>query len=246
MPEQMSPQEEQVYSDAPADPEHGDDADELAQDEIDELAGEHTHEGDDGASRFDPADVPPPSPPAATVTPEAFERAAKKVAQAFVRYTKVVADQFPQLEADLTPCPLCPELHPGFVNVADAGRLPEEVAQVVDLFLGRTQEAEYLQSPETAACDRCDALGKVRSGSKVANYALLTCPKCNGTGFYPPPNGASPATVTPFATGSNGSDEQFRAAPEDADAFGSPRLLANGTENPNYGRMPQYKDPKLP
>ena len=32
----------------------------------------------------------------------------------------------------------------------------------------------------------------------------------------------------------------------DADAWGSPRLLADGQENPNYGRMPQYKDPAYP
>jgi hypothetical protein len=32
----------------------------------------------------------------------------------------------------------------------------------------------------------------------------------------------------------------------DADAWGSPRLLDDGQENPNYGRMPQYKDKSLP
>jgi hypothetical protein len=30
------------------------------------------------------------------------------------------------------------------------------------------------------------------------------------------------------------------------DVWGSPKLLPDGQENPNYGKMPQYKNPTLP
>jgi hypothetical protein len=32
----------------------------------------------------------------------------------------------------------------------------------------------------------------------------------------------------------------------DSDPWGSPRLLHDGQPNPNYGRMPQYRDPNFP
>ena len=48
-----------------------------------------------------------------------------------------------------------------------------------------------------------------------------------GVEFPPPPSEG------PVATG-------------DVDIWGSPRLLDDGQENPNYGKMVQYKNPELP
>jgi hypothetical protein len=246
MPDTMSTQEERVYSETAADPLEPDESDDVPEQGDQLPAGRPDHEGDDGESERIPPDAPPPVPPAGSLTPEEFEARARKVAQAFVRYTKTVTDQLATLADDLTPCPLCPELHPGFVNVHDAGRMPPEVAQVVDMFLGRTLEAEYKDNAETGACEACDGLGKVRSGSKVAHFALLTCPRCQGTGFFPPPNSGAPVQVTGAPVAAVADGEPFRAAQADADPFGSPRLLTNGTENPNYGKMPQFKDSTLP
>lgn len=246
MPEAMSPEEEQVYTDAEADEIAKVAVEEEAEAPAEIPADAHPHEGDDTDAVTSSEAEPTPSPSAGSITLEEFEQRAKKVAQSFATYTRKVSSELPMLADDLTPCPLCPELHPGFVDVNDAGRLPAEVVQVVELFLGRQQEAEYRSNAETKACDGCDGLGKVKSGSKVANYALLTCPQCQGTGFYPPPNGAVPTAPPPVKDGNGNLVETFRAEQTNEDPWGSPRLLANGTENPNYGRMPQYKDATLP
>lgn len=246
MPENMSPEEEAVYTDTGADVLEGMTEDEAAAVFEEPPAGEHSHEGDDGSGQSDPPPEPPPEPSAGSITPEEFEQRATKVARAFGRYEKAVTDQLPMLTDDLTRCPLCPELHPGFVDVHDAGRLPAEIVAVVDLFLGHQREADYLPSPDTHACEGCDGLGKVRSGSRVANQELLMCPRCNGSGFYPPAGLRDASAPPPRLDGNGNILETFKAERADTDPWGSPLLLANGTENPNYGRMPQFKDANLP
>jgi hypothetical protein len=105
---------------------------------------------------------------------------------------------------------------------------------------------EYRLASQVRECDHCSGWGKVLSGSKVASHELVTCPSCKGYGYVPPPvpsdNGySSAAQVDP---GNMGGDES--EPPADSDIWGSPRLLPDGQENPNYGKMPQYKIASLP
>jgi hypothetical protein len=106
---------------------------------------------------------------------------------------------------------------------------------------------DYLPATQTRACDQCAGWGKVLSGSRLAAHETVTCPACKGYGYVPPPipsdNGyAQAAQVTPGGVGLEDESEP----PADTDIWGSPRLLPDGQENPNYGKMPQYKIATLP
>lgn len=169
-----------------------------------------------------------------------------KTEKAGVTYSKKVLDTLGELAESLSPCPLCPDVHKGFIDLNDAGRIPDELVAVVQAFLGVQREADYNASPTTHTCDACGGLGKVKSGSRVPNYVTLTCSPCQGTGFVPPPGGSSPGLAVVPGGASTPDGEQFTAPATDSDPWGSPRLLENGVENPNYGKMPQFKDPNLP
>jgi hypothetical protein len=109
-----------------------------------------------------------------------------------------------------------------------------------------TQEADYPASPDVRRCGKCDGLGKVATGSRVPKWTTISCGDCRGHGFVPPPgmvaNGSGPPERVVVAVGAG--DQS--GPPADADPWGSPRLLPDGQENPNYGRMPQYKAAELP
>lgn len=221
--------------------------------EVEQDAPGDADDAQDGDAQGD-APGEPPEPPADETPPEgavgptqaeaeAIFGKTEKASQAHVRK---LAGLLEPLGLSLAPCPLCPEVHVGFIDLADAGRIPEEIVSVVQSFLGVQREADYLPSPTTRGCEACGGLGKVKSGSQVPNYATLTCAECKGTGFVPPPGSVSVAgtaeNVMPPDPHANG----FTAPTSDADAWGSPRLLDNGLENPNYGKMPQYKSAALP
>ena len=69
---------------------------------------------------------------------------------------------------------------------------------------------------------------------------------CGGDGFQL--QGGRPAQAQ------NGSEAEVQynlpnEAPlvdDGTDVWGSPKILPDGMENPNYGKMPQYKNPTLP
>lgn len=201
-------------------------------------------EDDDETPDGTEPDLPPPPPPGPT--PEQKEAAYKKVEKAFATYQRTVERELPDEADDLTPCPLCATPPYGFVNVNALGTFPQEIVDTVEMFLGKTLEANYPDSKDLRGCPDCDALGKVRTGSKVPQQETLPCSRCKGSGFI---------SIAP--TGGNGHVEQTPAfvpnvteanpaASDDADYLGSPRLLPDGMPNPNFGRMPQYKDPAYP
>ncbi len=126
------------------------------------------------------------------------------------------------------------------------GQVPDEIAATVRTFLGDTMEASYVSSPRHRECETCRGLGKVRTGSHVPQFDTLTCETCKGSGFYPPPGGTVSVTADPSAEQTAVNGDHFTAPDAEADPWGSPRLLADGMPNPNYGRMPQFKDASLP
>lgn len=170
-----------------------------------------------------------------------MEKRFKSADRAVAAYARKIGDIYGDDAAQLAECPLCPGIHKGFVNVQDAGLVPDDVKNAVMTFLGYARERDYTQAPNVHACETCSALGKVATGSQVAGRETITCPNCKGFGYSPPPgepqNGAAfgvePHTADDFtATG---------AGVPDTDPSGEPRLLPDGRENPNYGKWPQYK-----
>lgn len=195
---------------------------------------EQPDDGDEAEARFD------------GLTPEALEKRTRSAEQRFERYAKGITDLYEEDALKLLPCPLCPDQHKGFVSIDFAGRVPQEVTDSVKLYLGIQREQEYAQDPGTGACPTCESKGKVKTGSSVPGHEARTCPNCKGYGYVPPPtqetprNGASSPTVTPEAI-----TEALQSV-EDVDEWGEPRILPDGRENPNFGKMPNRKVPVEP
>ena len=193
----------------------------------------------------DAADLPdvtePLEPQEQPVTPEQAEKAFQKIAQSFRTYERSVANNHPGYEAEVIRCLLCPDAHPGFLNVNDAGRVPKDVSDAVQVFLGFAREISYEPAPDTRTCGTCNGEGKVASGSHVPEHKVRTCPTCNGFGYEPPPgagrNGHAPlAAPVEMASGA-----VPPVLPADVDEWGEPRILPDGRANPNFGRMPIHK-----
>lgn len=201
-------------------------------------------EDDEAASDEDaPEETPPPeeTPVARGISDEAREARFRKADRAVANYAKRIGEIYEEDAAALTLCPLCPDIHKGFVNVQDAGMVPDDVKNAVMLFLGYARERDYPQAPNVHGCATCAALGKVATGSKVAGKETMTCPECHGYGYAPPPG--SPQAFTSDTNG-HVEHEEFvatGAGVPDVDPTGEPRLLPDGRENPNYGKWPQYK-----
>ncbi len=147
---------------------------------------------------------------------------------------------------DLQPCPLCADGIMGHIYpvgwVEPTSDLQARLFEVIKTPIA----PEYWPAPNVRKCGTCDGWGKVASGSRVAGKTLVLCPQCRGNGFQgdalmpAAENGAAPVVelVQPEPDGP--------VADGDHDIWGSPRLLDDGQENPNYGKMVQYKDPSLP
>jgi phage FluMu protein Com len=105
---------------------------------------------------------------------------------------------------------------------------------------------EYRPDPYTVECGTCGGWGKTLTKGHVAGKTERVCPTCKGLGFQ------SPDTPQPVTTSNGVGEVSFDLPSEEplvtdgTDVWGSPKLLPDGQENPNYGKMPQYKNPTLP
>lgn len=165
----------------------------------------------------------------------------RKATQAYDAYTKKLNTLLGDAADDLTPCPLCAGAFPAFVYVEQAGRVPPEVVRVVQDYLGFATEIEYAPDPTTRECATCHGEGKTATGSKVATQKTRSCPTCKGYGYEPPPGGQANGHVTLGGVGAPRIDAPEPPIADDRDAWGEPRILPDGRENPNYGKMPQFK-----
>lgn len=194
----------------------------------------------------EPDAEPDETPPAPAVTPEEIEARAKVVNRSFQTYSRKVFETFSDEAHDLVECLLCPDLHKGYLNVNDAGRVPKEIVENVQTFLGIAREREYSQLPGFQTCTTCGGEGKGATGSHVPGKSVATCPDCRGDGYR-----------GPRATNANGHTEHdeglsgplvhgIEPLQGDRDEWEQPRILPDGRENPNYGRTPKYWVEVLP
>ena len=203
-------------------------------------------EGDDGDLAGQPSAPDVEEPEARGETEAELEEKRKKLAASATTWRNRVSAVLGEEAQFLVPCELCEPDIPGFHFPAEVMQPTSETHARLLEVLKPPVEPEYKAAGDVARCIHCDGLGKVTTGSRNPAQRLKTCVPCNGFGYQPPPGtpaGAPAAAVTP---GAGAPSAEGPAVVEDADAWGSPRLLADGQENPNYGRMPQYKDPALP
>lgn len=179
-------------------------------------------------------------PEASGTTPEEWERRFQRAERRAATYEKNIREIWEEDEANLVAFSLGAMAPLGFIDLRERGRVPDEIKGAILEFLGFTREQDYEPDPNTQECRTCKGKGKTATGSHVAGKETRACPTCNGSG-------AEGLTVLLTTAPANGaSDEPYTlAAPEeletaDADSWGQPRILPDGRENPNWGRMPQY------
>jgi len=200
---------------------------------------EPTEEPVEPTEEPDPAKEPTePTVEASFVDAEAIF---KKIGTAFTAYTRKVGDALGDEATNIIPCPVCSETIPGFVDQRAVGQFPDDVRRQVMRFLGFATEQDYEPSQTQRRCGECAGKGQVTTGSTVPNHETVACPTCKGYGYVPPPGAgqveAGAAPVVPFAP-----TAPVPVAPqEDVDEWGEPRILPDGRENPNFGKMPHRK-----
>jgi hypothetical protein len=188
--------------------------------------------------------APPPVPEGMSI--EELEKVRTKLDTSANTWRRRVHDLL-GAEADmLVECELCDPLLPGFHFPADVLQPRDELhARLLDV-LRAPAAPEYRPDPFTTECGTCGGWGKTLTKGHVAGKTERVCPTCKGLGFQSPD---APQAVAPSA----GNGEVVYDLPNEEplvtdgnDVWGSPKLLPDGQENPNYGKMPQYKNPTLP
>jgi hypothetical protein len=218
---------------APEAPEPDDEQDEQ------EEADENEHAADGGPSEADRA-------PASGKSDAEMERTMKRLEQSATTWRNRVSALLEESAQDLVPCELCLPIIPGFHWPAEVEQ-PRDATHARLLSVLKTPEGPPLKAANnTRSCDHCDGYGRVLSGSKVASHREINCSNCGGKGYLGGPtaqtNGGVSIAFTPDAIPASRDDEP----PTDVDSWGIPRLLEDGTENPNFGRTPQFWNPSYP
>lgn len=194
----------------------------------------------------EPAQEPSePQPPADEADPRIIESQKK-----WTNFEKAVRSIWGEYQSNLMECPLCFTSHKGLIDLNDRGQYPEEVLSAIIEYARGAAQIKIPRSPRHQRCTDCDGTGKWDTDSRVPTKDIIGCDTCKGYGYVPPPvpsssgNGYSEAAQIEGAGVGVTVDEA--EPPADADIWGSPRLLPDGQENPNYGKMPQYKNRSLP
>lgn len=198
-------------------------------------AGPHEPNGGDS----EPAEAAPQ-------TERELEEQRGKLARSAATWRRRVNEVLGETALHLQSCPLCEPDIPGFMFPPELVTPYDEVQARLLEVLKEPDQPFLNDATDADRCANCLGYGKVRTGSKVPGQETKACSVCRGFGYTPPPgvdtNGSAGGQVERVAAFASGD------APltEDADVWGSPRILPDGQMNPNYGKMPQYKDATLP
>jgi hypothetical protein len=204
-------------------------------------------QAEEEAAGAEEATAEPVEPEAPQGTSQAeWEDRFKKSERAFAAYTKKVSDIYAEDALDLLPVSISPSAPPGFLYRFDAGRVPDDVKAPILEFFGIVREQDYEADPETNTCRTCQGKGKTKTGSQVAGNETRKCRTCNGFGYVPPPSVSENGAVASGEYHAPIGERVEPVATGDADLWGEPRILPDGRENPNFGKLPQHKVPVDP
>jgi hypothetical protein len=211
-----------------------------------EQPGESITEPEPPELEPEPEPTEPAEPPAPVIDEAAMEKFYKSLGTRTTTFNNWLAGELGEQAEDLSLCPLCSDGIMGHIYP------PEWVTPTSDLqarlldVLKTPSAPEYRDAPNVRQCGTCGGFGVVLSGSRVPGKERVVCQTCKGNGFQ------GDQAVAPMPQATNGSVD-FELPPDteplvsaDADIWGSPRVLDDGQDNPNYGKMPQYKNPALP
>jgi hypothetical protein len=195
-----------------------------------------------GETPEEPQQAPPSEPSSYTLN----QVEEKKLTAEQKRHTSKVSEILGDNANEAVVCPFCDPLMQGFFYMGDLAHPRDELQARMAVAYLQPEQAEFLPDPDVERCARCDGLGKTDTRSRVPGQERVVCKRCKGAGYYPPPGTAFNGAVTGEEGRQLVAVGSAEPVIEDQDAWGSPRLMADGQENPNYGKMPQYKNPALP
>lgn len=173
------------------------------------------------------ADAEAPAAPRSQAEIDALTRKLEAEAQRHEkRLREIMGEDFALLVANPT------DWTPGYIfNVPEMHPTPEAVA-ALDALIGRASQFDLQEATDAQACEACNALGEVLTGSRKPGQETKPCSQCNGTGWkvkleMPSPL-ATVAQIQPNATTVPAAPNQFQVA----DRWGRP------AGHPHYGLEP--------
>lgn len=183
-------------------------------------------DGQDGETGQAEAEAAPPAPRTQKEI-EAIQRALEKEAE---RHDKRVREIMGDDYAMLVPSPV--DWTPGYIFNVEGMRPDDEALAVLDAIIGREAGADFLPAEDAQPCEKCGALGRTLTGSRVQGQETKPCSTCSGSGWVPKlalPQVPAPAMV--YGNGNTGNP----VAPNQvavADRWGRP------SGHPHYGLEP--------
>jgi hypothetical protein len=188
----------------------------------------------------------PPQPQPQGMSERELEEVRRKLERSATTWRNRVSELLGEEANYLAPCELCDPIIPGFHFPAEVETARDPVhARLLDV-LRTPGEPEYMPDPNTRECGVCGGLGKTLTKGRVPGKTQRVCRVCKGQGYLSnDPADQLTGNGTVDVSGLDLPSEEPLVS-GDADIWGSPRLLPDGMENPNYGKMPQYKNPSLP
>ena len=195
-----------------------------------------------------PADpeTPDEQPAPAGPNEQEMEAILQKIDRSATTFRNRVSDLLGEQAQDLSPCPLCSDGIMGHLFPVEWITPVSEVQARLLEVLKTPSAPDYRAAPNVRRCGTCDGWGRVVSGSRVAGKESVVCVTCKGYGFQGDAGAAASAGNGVVVDFPPELPDETPVASGDTDIWGSPRLLPDGQENPNYGKMPQYKNPALP
>jgi uncharacterized protein YbaR (Trm112 family) len=212
----------------------------------DAITEEQAAESEEGDDQGEFIDGQPATAPAARGLSEAeIEKRYKALEREQARHTTNVTKIMGDDADELIVCPLCePELG-GFLRIESFDHPRDETHEAMINVLKKPAQVTYREAPHSVQCHDCDGLGKVLSGSRVAQNELIACPTCKGAGNLVQGGSTEGGLVVPAGSEYVPSGLTHEPLDEERDEFGSPALLPDGRENPNYGKTMRHKDPTI-
>lgn len=158
---------------------------------------------------------------------EAIQRALEKEAE---RHDKRVREIMGDDYAMLVPSPV--DWTPGYIFNVEGMQPDDDALAMLDAILGRGAAADFAPAEDAQACDKCHALGKTLTGSRVPGQETKPCVSCGGSGWV-----AKMAEVAPLPYVVSGTNGQYGTTlpPNQvpvADRWGRP------AGHPHYGMEP--------
>jgi hypothetical protein len=185
-------------------------------------------EGDDPEqeSAREPVDIgnapeaPEPGPRSQQEIDALADRLRKESDRHAKRVEEIMGDDF----ALLVPNPT--DWTPGYIfNVPPMHPTPEQVAELHAL-LGDSSQLELQDAEDAEGCDKCSALGEVRTGSRKPGQETKPCIACNGSGWRTKSLPMQPLAPVPQIgngyTATDAAPNQFQVADRYGRPFGHP------------------------